>query len=67
MEFYLGVGLLMVITGLLSAAISFGVSRLQNRYAKPLAIIMGILLFIVLTSGSFVGVIVVSAQQGHPF
>lgn len=67
MGFFLTLGLLAAIAGLLSAAFSFPIFRLKRPYAKPVAVVFGIILFVVFAIGGFILLIAESARRGHPF
>jgi hypothetical protein len=67
MEFFLTMGLLALIAGLLSAAISVPIFRMRKSYAKPLAIVLGAVLFLFFSWAGFVLLIIISARAGHPF
>jgi len=67
MEFFLTIGLLALIAGMLSAAISVPVFRWKKPYARPAAVVLGIILFVFFSWAGFVLLIVVSARAGHPF
>ena len=67
MEFFLTIAVLASVAALLSALFARPVWRLKKSYAKPLAVVMGVVLFIACTWGGFVLLIVDSARRGHPF
>lgn len=67
MEFFLTLAVIAAIALALSGAIAWPLFRLKKPYAKPLAVVLGIVLFFVLAGGGFVMLIIVSAQHGHPF
>ena len=67
MEFILTLVLLVGLpAALLSGAASVLIWRTRKPYAKLIAIVVGILLFVVLAWAAFVALVVWSAQQGHP-
>jgi hypothetical protein len=65
--FFLTIAVLAGVAGLLSALVAVPVWRLKKSYAKPLAVVLGVVLFVVFTWGGFVMLIVESARRGHPF
>jgi predicted PurR-regulated permease PerM len=67
MEFFLTIAVLAGVAALLSALFAWPVWRLKKSYAKPVAVVMGVVLFVVFTSGGFILLIVESARRGHPF
>ena len=67
MAFFLTIAVLAGVAALLSALAAVPVWRLKKQYAKPLAVVLGVLLFAVFTWGGFVMLIVESARRGHPF
>lgn len=67
MEFFLTLAVLAAVAGLLSAAIAFPIFRLRKPYAKPLAVVLGLILFVVFAIGGFILLIAESARRGHPF
>ena len=52
---------------LLSGAAVWPIFRMQRPYAKVIAVVVGVVLFVVFAWAAFVALIVWSAQQGHPF
>ena len=52
---------------LLSGATVFPVYRLQKPYAKVMAVVVGVVLFLVFAWAAFVALIIWSARQGAPF
>lgn len=67
MEFVLTIGLLVVIACTLSVVIGFPIYRLKRPYAKPLGILLAIILFVAFSWAGFVTLVVISARAGHPF
>ena len=67
MAFFLTIAVLAGAAALLSALVAVPVWRLQKPYAKPLAVVLGVVLFVGFTWGGFVLLIVESARRGHPF
>ena len=67
MAFFLTIAVLAGVAALLSALVAVPVWRLQKQYAKPVAVVLGVILFVVFTWGGFVLLIVESARRGHPF
>jgi hypothetical protein len=60
-------GLLALVASLLAAVVCVPFSRLKKPFAKPLAIVLGGVLFVFFSWAGFVLLIVVSARAGHPF
>ena len=67
MEFFLTLAIIAAAAALLSAAISFPIFRLKNPYAKPVAVVLGLVLFVGFAIGGFILLIAESARRGHPF
>jgi hypothetical protein len=67
MAFFLTIAVLAGMAALLSALVAVPVWRLKTSYAKPVAAVLVVLLFVVFTWGGFVLLIVESARRGHPF
>ncbi len=67
MAFFLTIAVLAGVAALLSALFAWPVWRLKKSYAKPAAVVLGVILFVVFSWGGFVLLIVESARRGHPF
>jgi hypothetical protein len=67
MEFVLTLGLIAVVAAALSAGISVPILRLKKPYSKPLAVVLGVTLFVFLAVAGFVILIIESGRRGHPF
>lgn len=67
MELFLTLALIAAAAALLSAAISFPIFRLKKTYTKPVAVVLGLVLFVVFAFGGFILLIAESARRGHPF
>lgn len=67
MEFFLTIGIIGLVAAALSGAIAVPIGRLQKPYARPAAVVLGLVLFALLSSAGFVLLIVLSARAGHPF
>lgn len=67
MAFFLTIAVLAGVAALLSALVALPIWRLRKQYAKSLAVVLGVLLFMFFTWGGFVLLIVESARRGHPF
>lgn len=67
MEFFLTLGVIAGIAGLLSAGMVFPLFRSKRPYAKPIAVIVGVILFVVLSFGGVFLLILESQRRGHPF
>jgi ABC-type branched-subunit amino acid transport system permease subunit len=66
-EFFLTLAVIAAASALLSAAISFPIFRLKKPYAKPVAVVLGLVLFVVFAIGGFIWLLAESARRGHPF
>ena len=66
MEFFLTLAILAAVAGVLSAALAYPIFRLGKPYAKPLAVVLGLILFVVFAWAGFVLLIAESARRGHP-
>jgi hypothetical protein len=64
MEFFLTSALIAVFAAALSAGFSVPNGRLQKPYAGPLAIVLGLVLFVFFTGAGFVLLVIVSARAG---
>ncbi|MDA1039098.1 MAG: hypothetical protein O3A37_02235 [Planctomycetota bacterium] len=68
MEFVLSILFLVALpAALLSGAASVLIWRTRKPFAKLIAIVLGVVLFVALAWAAFVTLIVWSSQQGHPF
>lgn len=67
MEFWLTIAVLAGVAALLSALFAWPVWRLKESYAKAVAVVLGVVLFVSFSWGGFVLLIVESARRGHPF
>lgn len=67
MEFFLTLSILAAVAAVLSAGIAVPVFRLNNRSAKPIAVVLGVLLFVFFAGAGFVILIIESGRRGHPF
>ena len=57
----------MPVAALLSAGIAVPIFRLKRSYSKPLAVALGVVLFLFFWAASFVILIIESGRRGHPF
>ncbi len=67
MEFFLTLGIIAAVAGLMSAAIVSGVFRSRHTYGKTVAILVGLILFVVIGCAGAWFLIYESARRGHPF
>jgi hypothetical protein len=67
MQFFLTLAMIAAIAAALSGAIAWPLFRLNRPYARPLAVVLAIILFFVLSWAGFVILISESARRGHPF
>ncbi|MDA1051417.1 MAG: hypothetical protein O3C40_13175 [Planctomycetota bacterium] len=67
MEFFLTLAALAVTAALLSGIIAVPIFRLKKPYAKPIAVVLGVILFVVFAIGGFILLLAESARRGHPF
>lgn len=67
MEFFLTLGIIAAIAALLSAGFCVPIFRLKKRYAKPIALVVGLILFVVLSLAGVFLLILESTRRGHPF
>ena len=67
MEFFLTLAILAAIAALLSAVVAVPIFRLTKPYAKPLAVVLGTILFLFFWAAGVVILIAESGRRGHPF
>jgi hypothetical protein len=67
MGFFLTLAVIAAIAALLSGTIAWPLFRIRKPYAGPLAVVLGIILFVGFAWAGFVLLIVISGQNGHPF
>lgn len=67
MEFSFFLAGLLAVAGVLAAIIAVLINRLDQPYAKPVALVVGVILFVVFAWAGLVLVVVESTRRGHPF